>query len=81
LYLFRAAVQEVVVLVHKSCSGVGDLSSIVEQAELVPVNGFTSLVIQHLMGDEVLVLANGLDQFYQKGLVTNITRTKTLLIL
>ena len=32
-----------------TCNGVSDLSSIVEQAELVSVNGFTSLIIQHLM--------------------------------
>ena len=31
--------------------------------------------------DEVFVLADGLDQFHQKGLVTDVTRTKTLLVL
>ena len=31
--------------------------------------------------DEVVMFANGLDQFHQEGLVVDITRTKTLLIL
>ena len=38
-------------------------------------------VKQLYLRDEVVVFANGLDQFHQEGLVVDITRTKALLVL
>ena len=46
---FKASIEKVIVLVHKPCNGVGDISSIVDQAELVPLNSLATLVVQLLM--------------------------------
>ena len=47
--LLEAAVQEIVVLVHKGSDGVGHVPGIVHQTKLVPFDGLTTLVVQLLM--------------------------------
>lgn len=47
--LFKTAVKEVIVLVHKSIDRVGHVSSIVDQTELVSLDSLSTLVVQLLM--------------------------------
>ena len=63
-----------------TCHSVGDLSCIVQQSELVPVDGLAGLIVQHLMRDEVLVLANGCHELLQEGGVANVPGAQTLLV-
>lgn len=59
---------------------VGDLSSIVQQAELVPFNGLTSLVVHHLVSDKVVVVPDSLSQLVQEGRVSDLPRAQALLV-
>ncbi len=59
---------------------VGDFPRIVEEAKLVPLDGLTSLVVQHLVRDKVLVLANGIGQLHQEGGVRDVPWAETLLV-
>lgn len=47
--LFKTAVEEVIVLVHKPIDRVGHVTSIVNQTELVSLDSLSTLIVQLLM--------------------------------
>ena len=59
---------------------VGDLPSVVQETELVSLDGLASLIIHHLVRDKVLMLSNSLGKLDEEGGISNFPRTQTLLI-
>lgn len=59
---------------------VSHFSRVVQHAELVSPDGLAALVVQHLVGDKVVVVSDGVDELLKEGGVGDVPRPQALLV-
>jgi len=64
----------------RTSDAVGDLPGIMDQSELVSVDGLAVFVAHQLVRGEVLVLADGRHQLAEEGGVRHVSRPQALLV-